>query len=169
MKKYISPSLMCGELMNMSRSVRSLENAGADFFHIDIMDGHFVPNITLGTDFCREIKKITAVPLDIHLMIEKPENLLPALTFGNGDIVSVHYESTPHTVKALQMIKERGALGYIAINPGTPCEAVNDLLPYIDGVLIMTVNPGFAGQKMCAGSPDKIKRMKNILSNAILR
>lgn len=154
---------MCASLLQTADILRAFENAGVEYLHIDIMDGHFVPNFTLGTDYCREMKKITNIPLDIHLMIERPENALQWFDFGAGDIVSVHYESTPHIEKALSEIKKRGAKAFVALNPGTPINALDYLLGDIDGVLVMTVNPGFAGQKMVPASLQKIADVRKYL------
>lgn len=163
MNMKISPSMMCAGLDSTAETLRIFENEGIEYLHIDIMDGHFVPNFTLGTDYCREIKRLTNIPLDIHLMIEHPENALGWFPFGEGDIVDVHYESTPHIEKALSEIKKRGALAFVALNPGTPVNALDYLLDDIDGVNVMTVNPGFAGQKMVPAALKKIADVRKYL------
>lgn len=154
---------MCAGLDSTAETLRIFENEGIEYLHIDIMDGHFVPNFTLGTDYCREIKRLTDIPLDIHLMIERPENALGWFPFGEGDIVDVHYESTPHIEKALAEIKNRGAKAFVALNPGTPVNALDYLLDDIDGVNVMTVNPGFAGQKMVPAALKKIADVRKYL------
>lgn len=161
MKKYISPSMMCVDFMNVKDYIKIFEEEKIDYLHIDIMDGEFVPNYTLGTDFCKAMKKNTNIPLDIHLMINEPEKKLDWIEFGENDIVSIHAESTKHICRALQFVKNRGAKAFIAINPGTPlsvCEPVSDI---IDGILIMTVNPGFAGGKLVEFTLKKIQEAKN--------
>jgi ribulose-phosphate 3-epimerase len=127
------------------------------------MDGEFVPNFTLGTDYCRILKKHADIPLDIHLMINDPENKLSWFDFGEGDYVSVHVESTKHLQRALSIIKSRGAKPMVAINPATPIEALEYVLDDICAVLVMTVNPGFAGQKMIPATLDKIRKLREYL------
>lgn len=166
----IAPSMMCTDLMNVQRDVKILEAAGADYLHIDIMDNHFVPNITLSPDFVRALKRITAVPLDIHLMVEHPENLLNCFSeCGACDIICVHYESTVQIQKVLAQIRECGTKVGVALNPGTPLCVLEDLLPDVDMILIMTVNPGFAGQKLVPATLDKIRRLCGMLNDRGLR
>ena len=160
--KKISPSLMCADFMNLGRDIKEMERLGIDYLHIDIMDGSFVPNYTLGTDFVSAVKKITNIPLDIHLMIDEPERKLDWFDFGEGDYVSVHYEATKHVQRALQKIKDKGAKTMLAINPATPLCVIEDVAADLNAVLIMTVNPGFAGQKLVPQTLDKIKRAKNL-------
>jgi ribulose-phosphate 3-epimerase len=160
----MAPSLMCIDLMNIERDLRLLENAKVDYLHIDIMDNQFVPNITLSFDFINSLRKITSVPLDIHLMITNPENSFHYLkNCSPEDFVCIHYEATTHVHRSLSMIKELGAKVGIALNPGTPIGVIEDLLPDLDMVLIMTVNPGFAGQKLIPSTLDKIARLRTML------
>lgn len=164
MERKMAPSLMCIDLMNIEHDLRILENAKVDYLHIDIMDNHFVPNITLSFDFIHELRKITAIPLDIHLMINNPENSFHYLKdCSPEDIICIHYEATTHIHRALGMIKDLGAKVGIALNPGTPIGVIEDLLPDLDTVLIMTVNPGFAGQKLIPSTLDKIARLRSML------
>lgn len=166
-KGYISPSLMCLDLMNAQRDVEALEKVGVDFFHIDMMDNHFVPNITLSPDFVKALKKITKVPLDIHLMIEDPAQTIPLLSCcDENDIITIHYESTVHVQKALGVIHEMGVKAGLAINPGTPLCVLEDLLPDVDMVLLMTVNPGFAGQKLIPATLKKLERLRTMLDES---
>ena len=127
------------------------------------MDGSFVPNFTLGTDFCQTLKRSTNIPLDIHLMIEKPEEKLSWFEFGEGDYVSVHYESTKHLQRALSQIRKRGAKPMVAINPATPIEVLRWVLPDVDGVLLMTVNPGYAGQSLVEQCLEKLTELRRFL------
>ncbi|MBQ8388331.1 MAG: ribulose-phosphate 3-epimerase [Clostridia bacterium] len=161
--KKISPSVMCVDFFKLEEAVRAFEENGIEYIHVDIMDGRFVPNYTLGTDFVKKLKERTKIPLDIHLMIEEPESKLDWFEFGEGDYVSVHYESTRHLHKAVSAIKARGAKAMVAINPATPVSALECVLGEIDGVLIMTVNPGFAGQKLVRSTLPKITQLREQL------
>ncbi|MBE6630967.1 MAG: ribulose-phosphate 3-epimerase [Ruminococcaceae bacterium] len=166
MKKMIAPSMMCVDFMEIGKCVRELERCGADYLHIDIMDGSFVPNYTLGTDFIRALKKNSTLPLDIHLMIERPEQKLDWFTFGEGDYVSIHAESTPHLQRALTAIRVRGAKPMVAINPATPVCAIKHVLDDVDAVLVMTVNPGYAGQKLVPATLEKIREVRKYLDQS---
>ncbi len=163
MKAKISPSMMCADICRIKETVEEFEKNNIEYLHIDIMDGHFVKNFTLGTDYCKALKEITSIPLDIHLMIEKPEEKLDWFPFGKSDIVSVHAESTPNIQKSLQIIRSREAKAFIAINPETDIDMIKNMIDDIDGVLVMTVNPGFAGQKMISSTLDKIKKVREYL------
>lgn len=162
-KKQISPSLMCADMLNLGAELKLLEKAGIEYLHIDIMDGVYVPNYTLGTDFVRRVKAATTIPLDIHMMVTNPGSKLDWFEFGEGDYVCLHVEAEPHIERALATIKARGAKPMVALNPGTPIGAIEELLDVIDGVLVMTVNPGFAGQKLVRSTLDKISRMRAFL------
>lgn len=163
MDKKISPSLMCADFFALDKCIADFEKSVIEYIHIDIMDGCFVQNYTLGTGIVKELKNRTDIPLDIHLMIEDPEQKIDWFEFGENDYVSVHFESTPHIHKALARIRERGGKPMLAINPGTPIYAVESLLDDIDAVLIMTVNPGFAGQSLVKSTLDKIRRLREYL------
>lgn len=165
MNKKISPSIMCADFFELNRIVNYFEKHGIDLIHVDIMDGSFVPNYTLGTDFIKALKSKTKIPLDIHLMIDSPENKLDWFEFGSGDYVSVHYEATKHLQRTLATIKSRGAKAMVAINPATPINVLEYVLDDIDAVLVMTVNPGFAGQKMVSSALKKIKETREYLDN----
>lgn len=163
MIKKISPSIMCADFFALKKCIRDFEECRVDLIHVDIMDGNFVPNFTLGTDFVRNLKSMTKIPLDIHLMIENPESKIEWFEFGENDYVSVHYESTRHLHKAITMIKNKGAKAMVALNPATPINALESVLDDIDAVLIMSVNPGFAGQKLVESTLNKIKKLRDFL------
>lgn len=163
MQKKISPSVMCVDFFELTESIKAFEENKIELLHVDIMDGSFVPNFTLGTDFVKALKGKTNIPLDIHFMIENPESKIDWFEFGEGDYVSVHAEATKHLHKTVAMIKERGAKAMVAINPATPISAIEEVVDYIDAVLVMTVNPGFAGQKLVESTLDKIQRLRNYL------
>lgn len=164
MNKKISPSIMCAPFFELDKCVKEFENNGIELIHVDIMDGDFVPNYTLGTDFVKALKNQTKIPLDIHLMINNPESKLDWFEFGNEDYVAVHYESTPHLHKAIAAIKAKGAKAMVAINPATPISVLECVLDDIDAVLVMTVNPGFAGQKLVASTLKKVKALREYLN-----
>ena len=164
MKKLLSASLMCADLTNLAESIRKLEDAGIDYLHIDIMDGSFVPNITLGFDLINAIKEITDIPLDIHMMVEKPSRFIGRMKLGENDIVCVHYESDIHIHRTLTEIRALGCKAGIAINPQTPPESLEFLADSIDMALVMTVNPGFAGQKIFEGADRKTAKMRRLLN-----
>lgn len=163
MQKKISPSVMCVDFFELTESIKAFEENKIELLHVDIMDGSFVPNFTLGTDFVKALKSKTDIPLDIHFMIDNPETKIDWFDFGEGDYVSVHAEATKHLHKTVAMIKERGAKAMVAINPATPISAIEEVVDYIDAVLVMTVNPGFAGQKLVESTLGKIQRLRKYL------
>ena len=163
LQSKLSPSMMCVDFANLLKTVKSFEEAGVEYLHVDIMDGELVPNFTLGVDFCRELRNMTTIPLDIHLMIEKPENKLAWFKPQPGEYISVHVESTAHLQRALTIIRSYGAKAMVAINPATSISSIEDILDDLDGVLVMTVNPGFAGQKLVPSMLNKIKRLRSFL------
>ncbi len=163
MTNKISPSMMCADIAKISAIINDFERTGVEYLHIDIMDGSFVPNFTLGTDYCKALKKITKIPLDIHMMVNDPESKLSWFPIEEGDYVSVHLESTKHLQKALSQIRERGGKPMVALNPATPICMLESVLEDIDGVLLMTVNPGFAGQKLVESTLKKIAQLRKYL------
>jgi len=159
----ISPSMMCADLAALPETLAVFADTSIEYLHIDVMDGHFVENLCLGTDFCRQMRRMSAIPLDLHLMITEPEKKLDWFDIQPGDIVAVHAEATYHLQKTLTAIRARGAHPYAALNPATPLSALDYVLDVLDGVLIMTVNPGFAGQKLIPATLDKIADCRRIL------
>lgn len=164
MKKFLSASIMCADLLNLEEAIRELEKAGIDYLHVDIMDGAFVPNITLGFDLINAIKKVTDIPLDIHMMVNNPSALIDRMNVGSEDIICIHYESEVHIHRALEKIRSKGCKAGLAINPSTPVCSIEDLTDYIDMLLVMTVSPGFAGQKLFAGAEKKVEKARALLS-----
>lgn len=165
-KVMLAPSVMClSEWQGADRTLRELEDSGADLLHADVMDGSFVPNLMLGTESIRNLRKASSVPLDLHLMIERPEDKLDWFDIRPGEFVSVHVESTVHLQKVLAKIRACGAHPMAALNPATPLCALENILPDIDGVLLMTVNPGFAGQALIPQMLDKIARTRAMLDS----
>lgn len=165
MKKYISASMMCANLMDLKQYIEIFERQKIDYLHIDVMDGHFVPNLGLGTDYIRCLRDLTSIPLDIHLMAERPEEKLPWMDLRKNDVVSIHYESTPHIQRCLSEARDFGCKVFLAINPGTPIYCTEELFEYIDGINLLTVNPGFAGRAIVRSCIEKVKKLKGFLDS----
>jgi len=154
--KLLAPSILSADLSNLTQQIRLVEMSGADWIHCDIMDGHFVPNITFGPVIVKAAKKCTKLPLDVHLMIKNPDNYLEDFRKAGADIISVHFEEVVHLNRTVNRIKELGAKAGVAINPSTPVSVLKDIAEYIDLLLIMTVNPGFGGQSFISNSERRI-------------
>ena len=166
MNGKISASVMCADLCRLEKDIKILESSGVEFLHFDIMDGDFVPNYTLGNDIIRAVRSVTKMPFDIHLMINRPEDKIGWFDLREGDFVSIHYEATNHVQRTLQRIKDAGAKAALALNPATPLDCVKYILPDVDMILLMTVNPGYAGQKLVLATLEKIKELKQLLNHA---
>ena len=162
----ICPSILASDFARLGEEVRALEAAGADWIHVDVMDGHFVPNITLGPDIVRAIRPHTSLPFDVHLMVAPVDPWLKAYRDAGADILSVHPESGPHLHRTLGAIRELGAKAGVVFNPGTPLSVLEEVVDLVDLVLIMSVNPGFGGQKFIPSALDKIARARAILDAA---
>lgn len=162
-KAMLSASIMCADILNMKQALDELKEAGIEYLHCDVMDNHFVPNLMLPMEMLNKLRPATDLPFDFHIMAENPETIIEKLVIKEGDIISVHYESTPHLQKAITLIQEKGAKASVAINPATPLAVLDEVLPQLDMVLVMSVNPGFAGQKIVPSSFEKIKRLRELL------
>jgi ribulose-phosphate 3-epimerase len=143
---FISASILSSDLTRLGEQIREVEIAGADWIHVDVMDGHFVPNLTFGPVIVEACRKVTRLPLDVHLMIESPENLLAAFASAGSSILSVHVETCPHLHRTVQTIHELGCKAGVVLNPATPVDLVRPILPIVDLVLVLSVNPGYSGQ-----------------------
>lgn len=163
MSIIIAPSILAADLHHLGDQVQSAVDAGADWIHVDVMDGCFVPNITFGPNIVKTIRRITGLPIDVHLMIIKPERHLQAFADAGTTHITVHFETCPHIHRTLQSIREMGMSPGIVINPGTPVQTLRELTHDFDSVLIMTVNPGFGGQSFIETMYDKIRRTKDLL------
>ena len=163
MKTMLSPSMMCAEIDKLADTLRTFEEAGIEYLHVDVMDGVFVPNLMLGTDYVKQLRKLSSIPLDMHLMITQPEGKIGWFDFQPGEFVSVHYESTHHFRQALEAVKATGAKAMAAINPPTAPYVLEPVVDLLDGVLVMTVNPGFAGQKAVPEAIEKIATVRTLL------
>lgn len=162
----IAPSILSADFMRLEDEIKAAEEAGAHMLHIDIMDGHFVPNITIGYSIVESIRKITELPLDVHLMIEDPDKYLSDFAKAGADFLTVHYEASVHLHRTVQWIKEQGIKAGVSINPATPIWNLSDILPDTDLVLLMTVNPGFGGQKFIPGTLEKIRNLRKMINDA---
>jgi len=163
----IAPSILSADFAHLAREIEKVESAGADLVHLDIMDGHFVPNITIGPPVVSSIRRFTGLPLDVHLMIERPEQYIDGFIQAGANWMSVHAEADVHLERTLHYIKDNGLRAGVALNPATPLGSLEEILPLVDYVLIMTVNPGFGGQEFIPSTLKKIRRLKDsIVSSA---
>ncbi len=156
----ILPSILAADFARLGEQVKQLETAGCHMLHVDVMDGHFVPNLTLGPPVVESLRKITHLKLDVHLMIEDPDKFAPVFIKAGADQVSVHQEVCPHLDRTLHMIKEEGARAGVVINPSTPVSTLDEVLDVADYVLVMSVNPGFGGQKFIPNALRKVRQLK---------
>jgi ribulose-phosphate 3-epimerase len=163
--KYIAPSILSADFSKLGDEIKAVEQAGADWIHIDVMDGHFVPNITYGPIIVEASKKSCNLDLDVHLMIEKPDLMIPEFIKAGADLISVHAEACTHLNRTINLIKESGVRAGVALNPATPLSAIEWVLEDLDFVLVMSVNPGFGGQKFIPNSLDRIRTLKQIITD----
>jgi ribulose-phosphate 3-epimerase len=161
--KKIAPSILSADFTRLGEEIRAVEAGGADYIHVDVMDGHFVPNITIGPLVVEAVRKITNLPLDVHLMIANPEMYIPEFAKAGADIIVIHAEATVHLHRALQLIKSFGKKAGVALNPGTSLSTLEYVLGDLDLVLLMTVNPGFGGQSFIDACIPKIQNLRGML------
>ena len=164
----LAPSLLSANFAELEKEIKKLENGGADYLHIDVMDGNFVPNISFGTPIMRSIKKITNLPLDVHLMIDKPERYIEDFVEAGADIITIHGEATTHLHRVIQLIKSFGIKAGISLNPATSLESLKYVIDDIDLILVMSVNPGFGGQSFIPVIKEKIKATRELIDEKSL-
>ncbi|MCR5451029.1 MAG: ribulose-phosphate 3-epimerase [Lachnospiraceae bacterium] len=165
MNYCLSPSILAADLSRLGEEVRSVDEAGAQYIHIDIMDGRFVPNLTFGISMVESMRHITDKIIDVHMMVESPHRFIPVLVEAGADIISVHVEACRHLDQTISEIKKAGAMASVALCPATPLSTIEYILPKLDMVLIMTVNPGFGGQKLLPYTIDKLRDLKQMIDN----
>jgi len=163
MVRLIAPSLLAADFANLQRDIQMLNNSEADWIHLDIMDGIFVPNISFGIPVMQAVKKYTAKPFDVHLMIMEPEKLLKKFRDAGADLLNVHIEVCKHLHRTIEEIKEMGLRAGVTLNPHTPVNTLDEIVKYVDMILIMSVNPGFGGQKFIETSLEKIRKTKSLI------
>jgi ribulose-phosphate 3-epimerase len=159
----IAPSILSADFARLGEEVRAVAHGGADYIHVDVMDGHFVPNLTIGPLVVEAVRKVTTLPLDVHLMIEVPDRYIVDFAKAGADIITVHQEAVPHLHRTVQLIKSLGKRAGVSLNPATPVQSLDVILPDLDLVLVMTVNPGFGGQGFIASGLDKIKALREAI------
>jgi ribulose-phosphate 3-epimerase len=162
MMTKIAPSILSADFANLANEIRDVEKGGADYIHVDVMDGHFVPNITIGPLIVEAIRPVTKLPLDVHLMIENPDQYIEAFIKAGADIITVHQEACVHLHRTIMMIKEQGVKAGVVLNPATPVSLIEEILPEVDMVLLMTVNPGFGGQRFIPSVLKKVEELSRL-------
>jgi len=161
----LAPSILSADFARLGEQIAEVAEAGADYIHIDVMDGHFVPNISIGVPVVASLRSCTNLPLDVHLMIEQPERYISQFAASGADIITVHVEACPHLHRVIQSIKEFKVKAGVSLNPATPLGLIDEITPYADLILIMSVNPGFGGQTFMPATLDKITNLRKILDN----
>ncbi len=161
----IAPSILSADFANLGRDIDALTEWNADWVHFDVMDGHFVPNLSFGPPICAAVRPLTKLPIDVHLMVEEPTRFIPWFQKAGADSITIHVEAEKHLHRALQQIREGGCKAGVVLNPGTPAIAVKEVLPYCDLVLVMSVNPGFGGQTFIPESLEKISELRHMIDD----
>ena len=168
-KKKIAPSILSADFAHLADEIRAVEEAGADLIHVDVMDGHFVPNFTIGPPIVAAIKKVATCPLDVHLMMTNPDDFITEFIEAGSDYLTVHVETCPHLHRTIQSIKEKGIKAGVTLNPATPLSSIEPILREVDLLLIMSVNPGFGGQKFIPFVMDKVKAARRMIDSQNLK
>src|SRR6266540_127270 len=163
-KVRIAPSILSADFAHLADEIAAVEQAGADLVHVDVMDGHFVPNLTIGPPIVEALRKVTKLPLDVHLMMTNPDDFIGEFAEAGASYLTVHVEACPHLHRTIQSIKENGVKAGVTLNPATPLGSVEEILPDVDLLLIMSVNPGFGGQRFIPGVRDKIRRARMMIA-----
>ena len=161
--KVIAPSILSADFSRLGSEIKAVETAGADWIHVDVMDGHFVPNLTIGPLIVEAVKRVTSLPIDVHLMIENPDKYIPAFADAGATLISVHVEASTHLNRSVELIRECGARPGVVLNPSTPLQALEWIIENVDYVLIMSVNPGFGGQAFIKSSLDKVRKLRKLI------
>jgi ribulose-phosphate 3-epimerase len=167
--KVIAPSILSADFSRLGNEIKAVETAGADWIHVDVMDGHFVPNITIGPLIVEAVRRVTALPIDVHLMIENPDNYIPAFAEAGASLISVQIEACIHLNRSVQLIRECGARPGVVLNPSTPVQTLEWIIENVDYVLIMSVNPGFGGQVFIKNSLDKVRTLGQLIQRKNLK
>jgi ribulose-phosphate 3-epimerase len=167
--KLIAPSILSADFSRLGNEIKAVESAGADWIHADVMDGHFVPNITMGPLIVEAIRRVTALPIDVHLMIENPDNYIPAFAEAGASLISVQVEASIHLNRSVQLIRECGARPGVVLNPSTPIQTLEWIIENVDYVLIMSVNPGYGGQSFIENSLDKVRMLRQLIQRKKLK
>ena len=161
--KLIAPSILSADFSRLGREIKAVETAGADWIHADVMDGHFAPNISIGPLVVEAVRRVTSLPIDVHLMIENPDKYIPAFAEAGASLISVHVEADTHLNRSVQLIRDCGARPGVVLNPSTPIQTLEWIIENVDYVLIMSVNPGFGGQAFIKNSLDKIRKLREMI------
>jgi ribulose-phosphate 3-epimerase len=167
--KLIAPSILSADFARLEEEIKAVAAAGADWIHADVMDGHFVPNITFGPLVVEAVRRVTALPIDVHLMIDNPDDYIAEFAKAGASYISVHVEACPHLNRCVQLIRECGARPGVVLNPSTPLQSLEWILEYVDYILIMSVNPGFGGQQFISNSLDRIRDLRRIIKKRNLK
>lgn len=162
----ISPSILSADFARLGAEIRTVAQAGADYIHVDVMDGHFVPNITIGAPVVKALRQVTDLPLDVHLMIENPDLYIPDFAAAGSDIITVHQEAVPHLHRTVQLIHSLGKKAGVSINPATPASTLEVIIDEVDLILVMSVNPGFGGQSFIPSMLPKIKQLREMVERS---